>query len=391
MRILHFSQTLPGGVASYLEEIAPRQIEVFGEQNIKFVLPEQDRRHVPSIPDACFQGFSDSSRTLRGLYGMARFVREVIRDWQPDVVHLHSSFAGGLGRLPLLGRSRSFAVVYCSHGWSFVGHSSGMKAYGYSLVERLLARATDRIVAVSEFERRVALTYGFRPTKLITIRNGISPHPPATQPSAALDRGKINLLFVGRLDPQKGLDLLLEAMRAVTRPDVHLHVLGSAIVSEGRSLENTANVTFHGWMGRDEVFAFMAGVDAVVMPSRWEAFGLVAVEAMRFGKPVLASVRGALPEIVDHGESGLLFEPTDPFMLADVIDRLERPMLEKMGAIGKARFQAFFTADRVNAELIRLYHEVVAERRTLAGAGKTHASAVSAKAENAMFATTPHR
>jgi glycosyltransferase involved in cell wall biosynthesis len=363
MRVLHFSQSLPGGPASYIEEIAARQLEVFGEQNVLFVLPQRDRHQVPSIPDAAFRGFHNTDRTVRGLLGLARFVHSVIDEFHPNIVHLHSSFAGGVGRLPLLGRSRPYGVVYCPHGWAFAGRSKGVKGAVFSAIERLLACATDRIVTVSEFEHRIALANRFPANKLALVRNGIRrERPPVRAPAPIMDANKINLLFVGRHDPQKGLDIILAAMNAVQRKDVHLHVLGAAIVSRGRPMQNTANVTFHGWRERDEVFMYMAMSDAIVMPSRWEAFGLVAAEAMRVGKPVIASNRGALPEIVSHGETGFIFDAADTIELIRLISDLDKVTLDTLGAIAQAHFHRFFTADRMNAQLIRLYRDIIFRR-----------------------------
>jgi glycosyltransferase involved in cell wall biosynthesis len=364
MRVLHFSQSLPGGPASYVEEIASRQIEAFGEGNVLFVLPQRDRNQVPSVPDVCFRGFDNTARTAGGLFALGRFIHRAIRDFCPDIVHLHSSFAGGLGRLPLLIRARpSYGVVYCPHGWAFAGRSRGVKAQMFSLIERLLACVTDRIVTVSEFEHRIAIINGLPADKLALVRNGVGRNTPVVEAHANLmDRSKINLLFVGRHDPQKGLDIALDAMRAINRRDIHLHVLGAAVVSKPSLRQDTANVSFHGWASRERVFAFMAAADAIIMPSRWEAFGFVAAEAMRIGKPVIASNRGALPEIVCHGENGLIFNPDDTLELVRIISDLEKPDLMTLGLVGQERFHRYFTADRMNTLLIRLYSEIVRDR-----------------------------
>lgn len=365
MRVLHFSQSLPGGPASYIQEIAPRQIEAFGEGNVLFVLPQRDRHQVPSVPDACFRGFRNTARTAGGLFALGRFVHAAIAEFRPDIVHLHSSFAGGVGRLPLLGRRPPYGVVYCSHGWAFAGRSRGAKAQMFSLIERLLACATDRIVTVSEFEHRIAIANGLPPDKLALVRNGVCREAPTVEaPRGAIDDSKVNLLFVGRHDPQKGLDIVLDAMKAVGRQDIHLHVLGAAVVSKAHLKQDTANVTFYGWASREQVFAFMAAADAIIVPSRWEAFGLVAAEAMRIGKPVIASNRGALPEIVSHGENGLIFNADDTFELVRIISDLEKPELKGLGQVGQARFHRFFTADRMNTELLWLYRDIVRHRNS---------------------------
>jgi glycosyltransferase involved in cell wall biosynthesis len=370
MRILHFSQSLPGGPASYLEELAPAQLSEIGAENLRFVLPSEHRDQVPSIPDSCFRGFAQTRRTLRDLAQVQAFVQAEIAAFRPDIVHLHSSFAGGLVRLPALFKARDFKIVYCAHGWAFAREGGRLKNRCLALAERVMSVAADAIVNISESEERAALDYGLDGRKMTTIRNGIARITTPANPKSFGDKG-INLLFVGRHDPQKGLDILLEAMSALERDDVHLHVLGSAVVSNSTyDHAPTRNVTFHGWADRETVFRRMISADAVVMPSRWEGFGLVAVEAMRLGRPVIASERGALPEIVRHGETGLIFDPADRNALIAILRKLDRRDLESMGAKAEARFATYFTSDRMNKALLELYRSLLAtpDRRLAAAA-----------------------
>jgi glycosyltransferase involved in cell wall biosynthesis len=84
----------------------------------------------------------------------------------------------------------------------------------------------------------------------------------------------------------------------------------------------------------------------VIIPSRWEGFGLVAIEAMRNGAPVIASDRGALPEVLDMGRAGLIFDPENTTALARLLDELTPDRLKAMGAAGKARYETAYTFQR---------------------------------------------
>ncbi|MCI6655110.1 MAG: glycosyltransferase family 4 protein, partial [Clostridium sp.] len=123
---------------------------------------------------------------------------------------------------------------------------------------------------------------------------------------------KVNLLFVGRFDPQKGVDFLLKVFKDYEEDLQHIHlwIIGDNVVSDGKGIEkkNTDNITFLGWIPHEELTAYYEACDAVIMPSRWEAFGLVAIEAMKYGKPVIVSNRGALPELVKEGVNGWIFD-----------------------------------------------------------------------------------
>ena len=360
MRILHFSQSLLGGPATYFEEIALSQIEVFGKQNVLFVVPETDRDEIPSIPDECLLGFRFTKRNPYSLARLALFLERAVKDFSPDLVHLHSTYAGVIGRAPLLAGRRGYGLVYCAHGWAFNRQSGPIISFLCSGVEQLLARVTNRIINISGAEQASAIRHKLPASKMTVIVNGINREIPKGTAAVNFDRSVVNLLFVGRHDPQKGLDILLKSMdRVGDRANLHLHVLGTPVVSSGVDASaSPAHVTFHGWKSREKVFGFMEAADVLVVPSRWEGFGIVALEAMRVGKPVIASDRGALPEIVVDGETGLIFDLNSESELDSILCNLDHAKLQEMGAAGQKRFQDHFTSDRVNRELIDLYEDI---------------------------------
>lgn len=362
-RVLHFAQSLPGGPASYLEEVIPAQLAAFGPENIRLLLPASTLDHLPSIARDLIMPFRHEGRNPASLLGLAGAFKAAVSTFKPDILHLHSSYAGAIGRLPFLFGAHRPKVVYCSHGWAFTMAGHPLKQHGYALIERLLARRSDAIVNISEFEFREALRHGLSPDKMNVILNGIDATPPTTGESAvALGTGRVNLVFAGRHDPQKGLDIALAAMAQLTDVPVHLHVLGAPVVTSGKDRTDAIpNVSFYGWRSRREVADFLGQADALLMPSRWEGFGLAAVEAMRMGCAVIASDRGALPEIVIPGETGLLFRlSAGPAELARLLGALDRDALVKMGEKGKARFLEHFTAERMNREIAALYRQLEA-------------------------------
>jgi glycosyltransferase involved in cell wall biosynthesis len=117
-------------------------------------------------------------------------------------------------------------------------------------------------------------------------------------------------------------------------------------------------VTWLGWVPHHELHVLVRAHDALVVPSRWEGFGLVALEAMRAGRAVVASDRGSLPEIVDDGRTGVLVRPLSPERLAATLGALTRPQLESMGAAGRRRYEDEFTAERMNRQTLDLYRSV---------------------------------
>ena len=139
---------------------------------------------------------------------------------------------------------------------------------------------------------------------------------------------------MGRLTRQKGFDVLVAAMRSL--PDLHLDIIGEG---EDRPLLDAPNVQLAGWQA--DIRPWLARADIAVIPSRWEGFGLVAVEAMASGVPVIASDIPALREVV--GDAALLVPPSDPMALADAIRRLaaDADLRRALSEAGLARVRRF--------------------------------------------------
>ncbi|HEU5302348.1 MAG TPA: glycosyltransferase family 4 protein [Acidimicrobiia bacterium] len=134
------------------------------------------------------------------------------------------------------------------------------------------------------------------------------------------------LFAAGRMTEQKGFDVAIEALARLSSPP--RLVIAGAGTEQGALLEKVARlglddlVSFPGWMLPDEVPHAMQRATAVLMPSRWEPFGLVALQAAQAGRPVIASRVDGLVEVVVDGETGILVPPGDPDALAEAIDRL---------------------------------------------------------------------
>jgi hypothetical protein len=182
-------------------------------------------------------------------------------------------------------------------------------------------------------------------------------------PAASHDA--VEVLFVGRLEPRKGIDVLLGATAEVLSeyPEIVITIAGDDTQPgpDGRTYRAAFESEYAGdrirFLGSvDDAFLdrLYARCDLVVVPSRFESFGLILVEAMMFGKPVIASDIGGMGEIVDHGETGLLVPADDPSALADAILRLARSpeIRRRMGAEGRRRYERSYTAARMASALV---------------------------------------
>lgn len=369
LKVLHVAQTAQGGVGSYLEEIMPLQAQAYGPEHVRAVLPAEHAAAFPGLLPAWLAPFAVAGAgRLLSTWRMTALAVGIVRRWKPDVVHLHSTFAGLALRpvLQLLGGTR---VVYCAHGWSFDRHAGQWQIGLARFLERQLSRLCDRIVCVSRNDHARGSSAGIPSGMLRVVLNGIADNPVADRPPGpdAWPATGLRILFVGRLDAQKGVDVLLSAMR---QPGARgFAVIAGAGVVDGQAIAASApsNVKVLGWLPREELEQLYAAADVLVMPSRWEGLPMVALEAMRAGLPVIATRVGGIPEAVEDGVTGRLIDVDSPAQLAAALESLDADTLHTMGENARSRFLNAFRSERVVQELDQLYREPAPA--TLQGAG----------------------
>jgi glycosyltransferase involved in cell wall biosynthesis len=276
------------------------------------------------------------------------FARE-LRERPPDLLWVQDYESGRFDVASILGARHGVPVVGQFHG----GHSPARAPLRW--LRRWSLRRAALILAPNREEyRRVRDTYRLG-DRAVYFPNPV-PVPPA--PAAAVGAVKAELglaesdryiLFMGRIDANKGLDRLLAAFRrlAPARPGLHLVVAGDG--PDRRALEADAvdvgRVRFLGWVyDRSRVSALYGAATVVACPSASEAFSYGATEAMAVGRPVVASAVGGLLDVVDHGRTGLLVPPGDVTALADAIVKLldDPELAREMGQAGRARIEREF-------------------------------------------------
>lgn len=359
VKVLHVGEVIKGGVATYLSGTYKYQKKTI--DGLFFFVPEKYRCEISDIPD---ENIINSSISNRGLLSIVKYIYDVysvIIEKKPDIVHAHSSIPGLAVRVAsLFVFSQKPKVVYCPHGWSFLRETSFLSKYTSLAIEHALSPFTDHVINISNYEQRGANSYGFSNKRSSVIYNGIEKwvgKPVVVDFSSQL----INILFVGRFDRQKGLDVTLEAMRELAHLPFHLYVIGDYVVENKNTKEaslysnNLNNVTFLGWKCRDEIFSYYAACDFVVIPSRWEGFGIVAIEAMSMGKAIVTSDRGALPEINLSGETGIIIDNLDSAEISKKFTSYDKLYFEKMGRKGEVRQKEMFDLEKQTNKLNEVY------------------------------------
>lgn len=330
-------------------------IEDLGAECVCVLAPDQHLAQLPHVATGVIRTFRRPGR-VTGLFFLVLELSASIRRFRPDLIHAHSTFAGALVRIFAALVPRLPPIVYCPHGWVFDTARSTTVRSVLQLAERLLSHFSAATVCISDAERHAGEVAGIQKRKMTVIHNGLRLNPPESG-TARWESSGIKVLFVGRLDRQKGVDVLLDAIRPLAR-EVSVRIVGEAVVRKPEMQGDSENVAYLGWLDREGIAAQMRACDVVVMPSRWEGFGLVALEAMRLSKQVIASAVGGLKEVVADGVTGRLVPPEDPLALRSALLRDSPENRRCMGHEGRKRFLALYGIAHTHAKLKDLYQAV---------------------------------
>ena len=233
--------------------------------------------------------------------------------------------------------------------------------------QQMLARGLDRYVAVSrDTARRLQHLLGLPSEKIRVVHNAIETEAFDRHlnrvPGAELRGQRQSVLCVARLHEQKGHHCLLEAAASV--PEARFLLAGDGperrrLEQRTESLGISDRVVFLG--DRPDIPALLAACDVFVLPSLYEGLPLAVLEAMAAGKPVVATAVGGTSEVVVHGKTGLLIRPRDPSALAIALREIlsDPKWARAMGAAGRERARAHFSATRMVADVTAIYDEIL--------------------------------
>jgi glycosyltransferase involved in cell wall biosynthesis len=312
VQVMHVSQPVDGGAATVIEHLAAADIE--RGRKVTLVSPPGRLQRWAVDHDVPWINLrltrNPSIFDVKAIYRLRRLLPGT------DVVYLHSSKAGAVGRLALasLTRSRRPKCAFCPHAWSW--YVGGRSAMWFRRFERMAARWADVIVVVSRGELRDGRTQltTLGAQKLRLIENGVDTDVFSPMGPVAVRGSEALIVCVGRLCEQKGQDILIPALGLLDERSVRLSLVGEGPAEPGlHDLASRAGVANRvHFAGHVDPRPYYRAADLVVIPSRWEGLPLVLLEAMACGAAVLASL-----EATDgfRGDSGVITrdiaEPTE--------------------------------------------------------------------------------
>ena len=318
----------------------------------------------------------------RGLKACLTGLKEIARDFRPDLIHLHNvmhpgiiAAAGGLG--PALMTIQDHRV-FCPGSGKITpdggicqrvlskdcGACFGDHDYG----RRMLLLTLDRLAAVSRLDRVFVLSAYMKDQLSLAFAGHGLPCPPITVlppfvhglARAPAGAGGGYHLLACRLTKTKGVQVALKAFELLRRPD-RLVVAGDGTLAgevRERAAKSGGRLRYLPWADRAGMSRLLAGAVSVWLPSLWaEPFGIAGLEAMHCARPVIASRVGGVTDWLKHGENGFLVRPGDPRELALAADRLsgDARLADRMGRAGRQSVKVKFDRDRLMAGLMEEY------------------------------------
>lgn len=248
----------------------------------------------------------------------------------------------------LLGRGKLITVVH--HLNAYDSKASGRWSRWYRVPQ---IRPSDLVVTVSQYCKEEIQSLGYGVDKIAIISGGIHPGSLPDVQARRQPTGPLRLLFVGQCTKRKGLNSMMQALAQCEAENFELHLVGDQSTGHFKSeiqpliqeLGLAERIHCHGRVSSERLEQFYAETDALVFPSSQEGFGLVVLEAMFSGLPVLCSRATALPELVEDGVNGYLFEPGNPADIARVLNKAQSDpeRLLEMGEAGRQKAQEYST------------------------------------------------
>lgn len=301
--------------------------------------------------------------------GIAHFAESVVlaRDLKRRCTnHLHNHFANSAATVGLL------ATRLLGIGWSFTMHGISETDYPAGLMLGRKIEAADMVACVSWFGRAqgMRLVGPSHWDKMHVVRCGLPFDRVPLRGPRETDEQVI--ICVGRWSPEKGQAGLLRAVAELRSryPKIRLRLVGygpekAAMEALASDLGISGSVDFLGRLTEEATLAEIARSDILALPSFMEGLPIVLMEAMAIGVPVVASRVAGTPELVEDGESGLLFTPSNWDELRDRIERLltDRDLYDRIAERAKAKVTAEFDARKSAAEMLRLFEAAQATKK----------------------------
>jgi len=310
------------------------------------------------------------TREIRPIRDLVSFflLYKIFRKFKFDLIHTHSSKTGFIGRWAAHFAGRSL-ILHTVHGFPFHEFSGKTKTKIYSMLERLGAVVSTKIIFVNNEEREFAIANNIIPkAKALTVYNGVdhefvqsiidSNLREQIRQKWGVGKEKIVIGFVGRLWQQKDPVTLYNTIKACKSLKVTFVIIGDGpyrYLFEDASLD----VILQGWVKNP--MEYYPAIDILIQPSLWEGLPMTVIEALAFGKPVVASDIKGNRECVQHNVNGFICQPRTPEDFKKAIQTLaeDKDLFRRMGREARNQSLKIFDVTKNFAQIASLYKELL--------------------------------
>lgn len=325
--------------------------------------------HAISIPIRKVDGLGKRVHLLNDLQALIR-IRKIINEFKPDIIHTHTAKAGFLGRLAAFSIRRRVIIFHTFHGHLLHSYFGKLKKNGIILIERLLAKFTDALIAVGEKVRdELLLARIGEITKFHVVGPGLEisdiPSRPDATESLGILEAEFTVTWIGRAVAVKAPHRILEIAQECQERELNVRFLfvGNGPLEEDLqriAIENNLNVQFLGW--QTEIESILSVSDLVILTSLNEGTPVALIQAQMGGVPVLATSVGSTSEVMIHGTSGYAV-PYSKETFANIIeDFLENPRkIREFGRSGKSYVLSKFSLENLVNAHEELYKKLLSQ------------------------------
>lgn len=288
-------------------------------------------------------------------------LRSLVKVEHPDIIHLHSSKAGVLGRLACVGLHHRTKVVFTVHGWAFTDGVPHNKQVIYRFIEKVVNNLADLFICVSQYDQNIGKRDKVlnRSTKSVVIYNG------SKQPINSLVNHSVHkplrLVMIARFSPQKNQKLLIQALSKIDPRSYQLTFVGDGeTINDCKQLVDKLSLktSIHFIGFRDNIIPYLVHNDVYILTTNYEGLPISIIEAMSYGLPVIASDVGGNDEMVLNKRDGYLIHNIDELIIAlkRLIDNPElvTEMGKKAYKVYKRNFILENNINKVNDEYQKL-------------------------------------
>ncbi|MFH1903479.1 MAG: glycosyltransferase family 4 protein [Candidatus Omnitrophota bacterium] len=316
--------------------------------------------------------FNEFGLGLEYSWAVFQAIKKVVNDYDIEIVEGPNAFAECLiysffRRTPLVTRIHTPSSKHMQITQRKINLDLNLRF----CLESVMIMQSNLVTSSSHANARMIMPeVGIPPEKTTIIPLGIN-LPKVNSAITVKRNGPFSVLFVGRLERRKGFHVLMKAIPTILRemPEVNFIIVGRD-TSDGPDRQSfkkyvlqdfpeqyNENVQFPGYVSEEELSVYYKNCDLFIAPSLYESFGLIYVEAMAYGKPVIGCRVGGVPEVVKDGETGILVPPEDPAELARAITEIliNYPLREKMSQAARTHVEENFSRQKMVENTLAAY------------------------------------